>query len=113
MDPDGRLVPPEPGLSRPRESGGTTLGLVATDLLVDRPALARVIAMAHAGLASVVVPFHSATDGDVLFGASTGAAGPGPREERAGETADCLGSLAAQLLARAALGAARIANAEH
>ena len=65
-----------------------------------------------AGLASVVTPFHSATDGDVLFGASTGTAGPATREGRPGETADLLGALAAQLLARATLGAVRIANAE-
>jgi len=111
-DVNRHIVPPEPGLSRPRISGGTTLGLVATDLIVDRPTLARVIAMGHAGLASVVTPFHSATDGDVLFGASTGTAGAGPHESRPGETADRLGSLAAQLLMRAALGAVRIANAE-
>ena len=111
-DARGRVVPPGPSLSRPGASEGTTLGLVATDLDVDRPALARIVAMAHAGLSSVVTPFHSAMDGDVLFGTSTGAGGPAPREQRPGETADRLGSLAAQLLVRAALGAVRIANAE-
>lgn len=111
-DGQGRVVPPEPSMARTRPPGGTMLGLVVTDLTVDRPTLARVVAMSHAGLASVVTPFHSATDGDVLFGAATGTAGPAPRETRPGETADLIGALAAQLLARATLGAIRIANAE-
>jgi L-aminopeptidase/D-esterase-like protein len=85
---------------------------VVTDLEVDRPTLSRVVAMAHAGLASTVTPFHSATDGDVLFGASTGTAGPAPWKGRAGAEADRLGFLAAQLAVRAALGAVRVANAE-
>jgi L-aminopeptidase/D-esterase-like protein len=112
-DGAGRIVPPDAVMARPRSAPGTTLGLVVTDLALDRPTLARIVAMSHAGLASAVTPFHSATDGDVLFGAATGLAGAGPREERPGETADRLGSMAAQLLVRAALGAVRIANAEH
>lgn len=111
-DDQGRVVAPDATTMRPRGPAGTTLGLVVTDLVVDRPTLARVVAMSHAGLASVVTPFHSATDGDVLFGSSTGTAGKPPREERPGATADLLGSLAAQLLVRATLGAVRIANAE-
>lgn len=107
------IVPPHVSVARAVSvSSGTTLGLVVTDLSVERPTLARVVAMAHAGLASVVTPFHSATDGDVLFGASTGRSGRPSREDRPGATADHLGVLAAQLVARATLGAVRIANAE-
>ncbi len=111
-DDRGRIAPPgvAPPVADP--SSGTTLGLVVTDLEVDRPSLARVVAMAHAGLASTVTPFHSATDGDVLFGASTGTAGPAPSLGRAGGEADRLGFLAAQLAVRASLGAVRVANAE-
>jgi len=112
LDPQRRIIPPGERSARPIPAQGTTLGLVVTDLVVDRPTLSRVVAMAHAGLASVVSPFHSATDGDVLFGSSTGKAGRAPHETRPGETADRLGSLAAQLLVRATLGAVRIANAE-
>jgi L-aminopeptidase/D-esterase-like protein len=111
-DERGRVQPPGAGASVPDPSSGTTLGLVVTDLKVDRPTLARVVAMAHAGLASTVTPFHSATDGDVLFGVSTGAAGRAPPEARPGENADRLGFLAAELAARATLGAVRVANAE-
>jgi L-aminopeptidase/D-esterase-like protein len=107
------VVPPHATMSMAlAPPSGTTLGLVVTDLSIERPTLARVVAMAHAGLASVVAPFHSATDGDVLFGAATGRAGRPPREERPGATADRLGMLAAQLVARATLGAVRIANAQ-
>jgi len=111
-DSRGRVTPPRPDSSASDPATGTTLGLVATDLEVDRPTLARVVAMAHVGLASAITPFHSATDGDVLFGASTGAAGSPPRESRPGGTADRLGVLAAELAVRAALGAVRTANAE-
>jgi len=109
---NGAMIPPVPARRRPEESGGTTLGVVVTDLAVDRPTLARVVAMAHAGLATTVTPFHTATDGDVLFASSTGTAGAPPREERPGETADQLGTVAAQLVVHAALGAVRAANAE-
>jgi L-aminopeptidase/D-esterase-like protein len=111
-DARGRVVPPGPRSFVPESVSGTTLGLVVTDLVVDRPTLSRVVAMAHAGLASAVTPFHSATDGDVLFGASTGTAGAPPREGRPGEDADRLGFLAAELAVRAVLGAVRVANAE-
>jgi len=108
----GRIVPPTSASSPPGSTHSTTLGLVVTDLEVDRPTLSRVVAMAHAGLASVITPFHSATDGDVLFGASTGSAGAPPSESRAGGTADRLGVLAAALAVQASLSGARAANAE-
>lgn len=111
-DGRGGVSPPRPGLARRDATTGTTLGLVVTDLEVSRPTLARVLAMAHGGLASAIAPFHSSTDGDVLFGASTGVAGPPANEARPGGTADHLGVLAAELAVRAALGAVRAANAE-
>jgi len=110
--PGDRPLPPRPGPSGLAPEGGTTLGVVATDLVLDRPALARVVAMAHAGLAAAVSPYHTATDGDVLFGVATGTAGSSRREERPGQVADHLGALSAELAVRAALGAVRAANAE-
>ena len=109
---EGHVVPPTARTSRRDSTTGTTLGLVVTDLGLDRASLARVVAMTHAGLASAVTPFHSATDGDVLFGASTGIARGTPREHRPGELADRLGMVAGELAVRAALGAVRSANAE-
>ncbi len=108
----GGVVPPATGPGRADRGTGTTLGVVATDLAVDRPTLARVVAMCHAGLASAISPFHSSTDGDVLFGVSTGSSATASREARPGEVADRLGVVAARLVVRAALGAVRTANRE-
>lgn len=110
--PRGSVVPPSVPRGRRDATTGTTLGLVATDLAVDRPALARIVAMAHAGIASVITPYHSATDGDVLFGASTQVAERPEPERRPGGVADRLGGLASALAIRAALGAVRAANVE-
>lgn len=108
----GSVAPPVPRSERVDRTSGTSLGVVATDFSVDRPTLARVVAMCHAGLASAIAPFHSSTDGDVLFGVSTGVAGRMPREDRPGATADRLGAEAAVLVVRAALSAVRAANRE-
>jgi len=108
----GTVAPPTPSSGRADRTSGTTLGVVATDFDVNRPTLARIVAMCHAGLASAISPFHSSTDGDVLFGVSTGSVGHASREARPGEVADRLGSAAALLVVRAALGAVRAANKE-
>ncbi len=110
--PKGTVVPPHGRHVGADRTTGTTLSLVVTDLALDRPALARVAAMVQTGLASAIAPFHTSTDGDVLFAASTGAASdasPGPRP---GETADRLGARAAALAVDAVLGAVRAARDE-
>jgi L-aminopeptidase/D-esterase-like protein len=108
--PNGRVVPPGPG-ARPRyRAGGTTLTVVATDLILPRPALARVASIAHSGLARSLVPYQTSTDGDVVFAVSTGAAGPAPVEARPGENADRVGVLAAECAVEAVLAAVRSSN---
>ena len=109
---DGRVRPPGSERPGPDLPGGTTLALVVTDVAVDRPVLARVAAIVHSGLASVIVPFHRSTDGDVLFAATTGAAGLPRTEVPPGEVADRLGARAAELAAAAVLGAVRAARSE-
>jgi L-aminopeptidase/D-esterase-like protein len=104
-DRAGRVVPPDRGTARAMGARGTTLGLIVTDLRVSRPTLARVAAMVHAGLATAIQPYHSSTDGDVLFVATTERVRPG-REKRPGEYADELGRRAADLAVRAVLRAA-------
>ena len=54
----------EPGTS-------TTLAVIATDAELDKARLARVAAMAHAGLARAIRPAHGPLDGDVVFALST------------------------------------------
>ncbi|MCI4364566.1 MAG: P1 family peptidase [Thermoplasmata archaeon] len=109
-DSHGRLRPP---MTRGPATGGilgTTLGLLVTDLEVDRTVLQRIASIAHSGLGAAIVPFHSATDGDLLFAAATGVAGPPAKELRPGGTADALGSVAAACAVEAVLTAVRSGN---
>ncbi len=103
---DGRLRPPDPfsgsGLrTRPDAPLGTNLVLVVTDVALDRRGLARVALQAHDGLARAVVPAHTATDGDVVFCATTSDERQLRTERYPGARADRLGLLAAELVGRA------------
>ncbi len=109
---DGTVVPPRAELGGRDRTTGTTLALAVTDLAVDRPALARVAAMVHTGLASSITPFHSTTDGDVVFAVSTEQRRRRKKEARVGETADQLGVRAAQLAVAALLSAVRASRRE-
>jgi L-aminopeptidase/D-esterase-like protein len=105
--PGGRVVPPGGRLADRDRTTGTTLTLVATDVALERPALARVAAIAHAGVAAGVHPFQSSTDGDVLFAAATAVAGQPRAETRPGENADRIGTAAAELAGEALVRAVR------
>ncbi len=48
----------------------TTLSIVITDVSLDRSQLKRLANMVHTGMAAVIRPFHSYTDGDILFAVS-------------------------------------------
>ncbi|HLH73751.1 MAG TPA: P1 family peptidase, partial [Chloroflexota bacterium] len=50
----------------------TTIGVVATDAVLNRDELVRVAAAAHDGMARVVRPAHTLFDGDTFFALSTG-----------------------------------------
>ena len=82
----------------------TTIGVVATDAVLDRPQARRVAQMAHDGLARTIEPVHTLTDGDALFALATGASG---------RTAhvSLVGALAAEAVAAAVLDAVREAEA--
>ncbi|MHB1435610.1 MAG: P1 family peptidase [Thermoplasmata archaeon] len=104
----GRIVPPG-GIARPIVIGaGTTLALVVTDAPLQRPELLRVVAIAEGGLASVITPYGSATDGDVTFGVSTAASEPEPVARP--RVADALGWAASELARRAVRSAIVRAN---
>jgi L-aminopeptidase/D-esterase-like protein len=107
----GRIVPPEPrARRRPSTGAGTTLAIVATDVTLSRPALARVASIVHAGLARVLVPYQTSTDGDAVFVSSTGLLDEPGDDERPGRSADEAGTLAAECAVEAVLGAVRAAN---
>jgi len=50
----------------------TTIGVVATDVTLDRADARRLAMSAHDGLARAVRPAHGLTDGDTVFALSTG-----------------------------------------
>lgn len=99
--PDGSLRPPTTSRRRVRPSRGTTLTIVATDLVTDRPTLARVASVVHAGLARTIHPYLTATDGDLVFASSTRAHAARRPETFAGRTADRIGTTAADLAVEA------------
>ncbi len=106
-DAGGRRVPPVGGQLRRLQGRGTTVGLVATDLALSRPQLARVAAIAHAGVARTVVPHLTSVDGDTLFALTTSHETPERREEWPGAIADAVGRLAAEAAVDAVLAAVR------
>jgi L-aminopeptidase/D-esterase-like protein len=49
----------------------TTLAIVATDAVLDKPQSTRLATAAHDGLARAIMPAHTPHDGDVVFAVST------------------------------------------
>jgi L-aminopeptidase/D-esterase-like protein len=78
----------------------TTVGVVATDAVLDKSDCSRLATMAHDGLARTIVPVHTPFDGDTLFVLATGAA-------RRSASLALLGTLAAEATARAVVRAVR------
>ena len=56
---------------QPPAGGSTTIGVVATDLPLDKAGATRLAQAAHDGLARAVRPAHTAFDGDAFFALST------------------------------------------
>jgi L-aminopeptidase/D-esterase-like protein len=76
----------------------TTIGVVATDALLDKAQCCKLAGMAHDGLARCIDPIHTPHDGDTLFALATGGSG------QAGNLM-LIGSLAAEVTARAVISA--------
>jgi L-aminopeptidase/D-esterase-like protein len=55
-----------------RQALNTTIGVVATDAVLDRAEAGRVAMAAHDGLARAIRPAHALTDGDAVFALATG-----------------------------------------
>ncbi|MBL8288062.1 MAG: P1 family peptidase [Rubrivivax sp.] len=81
----------------------TTIGIVATDAVLDKAGATQIAALAHHGLSRAVQPV-TANDGDTLFALATGGAGI------AGDRTT-LGAMAAEAVARAIRNAVRAAVA--
>jgi L-aminopeptidase/D-esterase-like protein len=52
--------------------GNTTIGVIATDVRLDKAAAKRLAIAAHDGLSRAIWPAHTAGDGDLVFALATG-----------------------------------------
>lgn len=79
-------------------AGGTntTIGVVATNVALDKAQATKVAQMAHDGLARTIYPVHTPSDGDTIFAVATGTI---PARANHG----AIGALAADVMARAVL----------
>jgi L-aminopeptidase/D-esterase-like protein len=81
----------------------TVVGVVATNVKLNKTQLTKVAQMAHDGLARTVYPAHTLYDGDALFDLSCGELEP--------VEVTVVGAIAAQVTAQAVLRAVRTAHA--
>jgi L-aminopeptidase/D-esterase-like protein len=81
----------------------TVIGVVATNVALEKSEAARVAQMAHCGLAQTIRPAHTPWDGDTLFALSTGAV-------KLDEAALVVGTAGAEVVARAVVRAALTAT---
>jgi L-aminopeptidase/D-esterase-like protein len=81
---------------RADRSTNTTIGVVATNVALDKAQATKVAQMAHDGLARTINPVHTPSDGDTIFAVATGAVAA-----RADHGA--IGALAAEVMAQAVL----------
>ena len=85
------------------EGAATTIGVVATDVVLTKTQASKVAQMAHDGLARTINPVHTAFDGDTIFALATG---------KSSKTANLtlVGALAAEAVEQAVLRAVRAAR---
>ena len=82
----------------------TTIGVIATDMALDKAQAKRLAMSGHDGFARAISPVHTQTDGDTLFALATGAS-----QARVHPTV--LGLMASEAVALAAAAAVRAATA--
>jgi L-aminopeptidase/D-esterase-like protein len=86
--------------------GNTTLGVVATNCILNKPQLAKIADLAHDGYARVIRPMHTMLDGDTIFALSVpGDAAYTLPDHEAFEVTDVVGAAAADAMALALLDA--------
>ena len=77
----------------------TTIGVVATDAILDQGGVQRLAAMAQGGYAYAIRPIYTPYDGDTLFALSTGAVRLPDKQDALVR----LGAIAADVVARAVM----------
>jgi L-aminopeptidase/D-esterase-like protein len=91
-------------LKSPLRAGtNTTIGVIATDALLDAAQAKKLAQLGHDGLARSINPVHSLLDGDTLFALATGASGQSISPL-------LLGVIAAEVVALAVANAVRAAQ---
>jgi len=90
-------------LGRPLQGQNTSIGVVATNVVLTKVEAAKVAQMAHDGLARAIRPVHSPWDGDTLFALSMGGMA-------IDQPAMVVGALAAEAVARAVVRAVTTAS---
>lgn len=108
--PDGKKIlgamkAIQQGEKLPATLGGTatTIGVVATDAVLDKAQATKIAQMAHDGLARVINPIHTLYDGDTIFALATGKT-PGQAN------VTLIGAFAAEAMSLAVLQAIRAAR---
>jgi len=89
----------------PPSLGGvaTTIGVVATDVKLDKAQATKVAQMAHDGLARAINPIHTSSDGDTIFALATG-------KSSRDANVTLIGALAAEAMAQAVMRAVKAAK---
>jgi L-aminopeptidase/D-esterase-like protein len=82
----------------------TTIGVVATNAILDKAMARRVAIMTHDGYARAIRPVHTLGDGDTVFCLATGQLEADPSQ---------VGAIAAEVMARAVVKAVRAAESLH
>lgn len=100
MPPQGPIPADEALIASPlaRIGANTTIGVVATNAVLDKAEARRVAIMAQDGYARAIRPAHTPFDGDTIFVLATGAR---PLAEPRAAALSLLGALAADCVARA------------
>ena len=85
-------------------AANTTIGVVATNVAMEKVQISKVAQMAHDGLARTINPVHTPSDGDTIFALATGGL-KGVRPNHG-----MIGALAAEAMAQAIVRAAMAAE---
>lgn len=98
----------DPQVKEPAPKENTTLSIVVVDAPLGRSQLKRLAVMVHTAMARQIHPFHSPTDGDILFAVST--SGNGTDQSSWNSKVSKMGQAAAEVMASAIYQSVRSAN---
>jgi L-aminopeptidase/D-esterase-like protein len=99
-----KIMYAEIGAARDVFQGNTTIGCILTNAALTKSQANRLASAAHDGYARAIRPVHTSADGDAIFAMCAGGVEAAP---------DALGSLAAEVMARAVNNAARFAKSAY